>query len=106
MLIAGGTAESVLQKFRKTFSLRFQKKGSGSKESCNSTELGDLGYGDPSEEDSPVHQTAPHPAHTPTPPSTSLQDVRNDPQPDNTEQKHRLVTTFLERIIYVYMYTV
>ncbi|XP_017779219.1 PREDICTED: rho guanine nucleotide exchange factor 4-like [Nicrophorus vespilloides] len=68
--------ESVLQKFRKTFSLRFQKKGS--KESSCASDIGETLseiLGEPSEEEvSPQHQV--------------LQS--NEPKEgEQTEQKHR-----------------
>lgn len=74
-----GNTESVLQKFRKTFSLHFQKRG-GSKES-GSCDIGDAAneiLPDPSEEDSPQHQ--PH-----VPGSNTHLESKEEP----TEQKYR-----------------
>ncbi|KAF2884831.1 hypothetical protein ILUMI_21340 [Ignelater luminosus] len=72
----GTTTESVLQKFRKTFSLRFQKKGS--KDSCSAEVAEPFSevLGEPSEEDSP--QRVP-----------SLSSTNNiDAKEENSEQKY------------------
>lgn len=77
-LVTGGTTtESVLQKFRKTFSLRFQKKGS--KDSCSSEAAEPFSeiLGEPSEEDSPQR----------VPSLTSTNNI--DAKEENSEQKYR-----------------
>lgn len=91
--LLGHGAESVLQKFRKTFSLRFQKKSS--KES--STDLGEALpdiQADPTEDDSPLHiQTAPSSTNT------SL-DAKDEP----SEQKYKWVRKrFFLGLILVYI---
>lgn len=60
----GNTAESVLQKFRKSFSLRFYKKGggSGSKD------------GDEDDTDLPPPPDSPTRTHTPPPPPLVKED--------------------------------
>lgn len=70
-------SESVLQKFRKTFSLRFQKRSS--KES-GSSDLGETLseiLGEPSEEESPQHV-----------PSVSTSNTQLDAKEEPTEQKY------------------
>lgn len=67
-----------MQKFRKTFSLRFQKKGS--KES-GSSDLGETLseiLGEPSEEDSPQHV-----------PCVSTSVTQLDSKEDSADQKYR-----------------
>ncbi|KAK4883196.1 hypothetical protein RN001_006515 [Aquatica leii] len=76
-LPGASASESVLQKFKKTFSLRFQKKGS--KECCNIdlTEQFSEVLREPSEEDSPQR--------VPSLAETNPTDVKEE----NTEQKYR-----------------
>ncbi|KAJ8919125.1 hypothetical protein NQ315_012110, partial [Exocentrus adspersus] len=77
--LSGHATESVLQKFRKTFSLRFQKKGS--KESCNSDTGETLSeiLGEPSEEES-------SPRHVPSAISSTCQ---IDSKDEHSEQKYK-----------------
>ncbi|XP_049821611.1 uncharacterized protein LOC109604696 isoform X2 [Aethina tumida] len=78
------TTESVLQKFRKTFSLKFQqKKQGGSKESCGSDVGDNLSeiLAEPSEEESPQH--------VPSLPLSPSSNCPNDSKDENTEQKYR-----------------
>lgn len=76
-----------MQKFRKTFSLRFQKKGS--KDSCVS-DLGDTlteYIGEPSEEDSPQRViTSTNVTGTS---GSSGQMISNSKDQEQTEQKHK-----------------
>lgn len=74
LLILNIFPESVLQKFRKTFSLRFQKKGS--KESCSS-DYAD-GFIDQSEEDSPQHV-----------PTAPPEPIAAQKEAESSEQKYR-----------------
>lgn len=83
-LVLASTTESVLQKFRKTFSLKFQqKKQGGSKESCGSDVGDNLSeiLAEPSEEESPQH--------VPSLPLSPSSNCPNDSKDENTEQKYR-----------------
>lgn len=92
MNFSGNTTESVLQKFRKTFSLRFQKKGS--KDSCGSDLVDTLTeyIGEPSEEDSPHHRAITSTNVTGGGTSggnNSGQIVTNSKEQEQTEHKHK-----------------
>ncbi|XP_022919808.2 uncharacterized protein [Onthophagus taurus] len=74
----GQTTESVLQKFRKTFSLRFQKKGS--KESC-STDFGENLQEVQDQEEETIQQRS----HSVSPSGSQLVEVKDE----HPEQKYK-----------------